>query len=227
MLSVLKKLQQDEHGVILSAEIVVVGTLLVVGAITGLTCLRQSVEGELRDMGAAVGALDQSYAFSSHRKAGFHGRCCAYTAGSSFMNCESGVNETNLQTEDTARLSGSDCCKNAVVPQTKAEPCQSATESAVPQCGHCDACRQGNACQQSHIGRDGVRAFSAGNAFERQIETDVPNLRISEWSAPEGCSGCSDSTSILQPVPGQMNANCCLGGSSGSSSDLIIPEHVW
>ena len=88
MLNLLKALRQDEHGVILSTEIVIVGSLLVIGLITGVACLQKSVNGELQDLAGAIGALDQSYSFSSFRKAATHGRCCAYTAGSSYSNCE-------------------------------------------------------------------------------------------------------------------------------------------
>ncbi len=89
MLKLLKKLHEDEHGVILSAEIVIVGSILVIGLITGLTCLQHSVNGELKDVAAAIGSLDQSYSFSGQVKPGWNGRCCAFTAGSSFANCES------------------------------------------------------------------------------------------------------------------------------------------
>jgi len=88
MLNLLKALRQDEHGVILSTEIVIVGSLLVIGLITGVACLQKSVNGELQDLAGAIGALDQSYSFSSFRKAATLGRCCAYTAGSSYSNCE-------------------------------------------------------------------------------------------------------------------------------------------
>ena len=54
MLNLLKQLRQDEDGVILSAEIVIVGSLLVVGLITGVSCLQRSVDGELRDLGNAI-----------------------------------------------------------------------------------------------------------------------------------------------------------------------------
>ena len=88
MLNLLKALRQDENGVILSTEIVIIGSLLVIGMITGLTCLQKSVNGELQDVANAIGSLDQTYSFSGHRKSGFGGQCCAYTAGSAFNNCE-------------------------------------------------------------------------------------------------------------------------------------------
>ena len=57
----LKNLWNDESGVILSAEIVLMGTILVLGMIVGLVELQVAVVGELSDLGDAVGNLDQSY----------------------------------------------------------------------------------------------------------------------------------------------------------------------
>lgn len=57
----LMKLWKDEAGAIVSAEIVLVATILVIGMITGLASLRDAVIEELADVGAAIGALDQSF----------------------------------------------------------------------------------------------------------------------------------------------------------------------
>jgi hypothetical protein len=57
----LRKLWLDEGGAIVSAEIVVVMTILVIGVITGLSSLRDAVITELADVGGAIAWLDQSY----------------------------------------------------------------------------------------------------------------------------------------------------------------------
>jgi hypothetical protein len=57
----LKRLWNDEAGSILSIEIILVGTVLGIGVITGLTSLRDAIITELADVGAAIGNLDQSY----------------------------------------------------------------------------------------------------------------------------------------------------------------------
>ena len=57
----LMKLWKDEAGAIVSAEIVLVATILVIGMVTGLASLRDAVIEELADVGAAIGAMDQSY----------------------------------------------------------------------------------------------------------------------------------------------------------------------
>jgi hypothetical protein len=57
----MRNLWADEGGAIVSAEIVVVMTILVIGVITGLTSLRDAVITELADVGGAIAWLDQSY----------------------------------------------------------------------------------------------------------------------------------------------------------------------
>ena len=71
----MKNLWNDEDGVILSAEIVLIGTVLVIGMMVGLVELQVAVVGELSDLGDAIGNLDQSYVASglvSYKK---HARC--------------------------------------------------------------------------------------------------------------------------------------------------------
>ena len=51
----MKNLWNDEDGVILSAEIVLIGTVLVIGMMVGLVELQVAVVGELSDLGDAIG----------------------------------------------------------------------------------------------------------------------------------------------------------------------------
>lgn len=62
--NLLSRLWRDDAGVILSAEIVLVGTILVIGMIVGLVEMQYAVVGELSDVGDAIGNLDQSYTIS-------------------------------------------------------------------------------------------------------------------------------------------------------------------
>ena len=57
----LQQLWNDEAGVVVSAELVLIGTILVIGLMTGLSSLRDAVITELADVGAAIASLDQSY----------------------------------------------------------------------------------------------------------------------------------------------------------------------
>jgi hypothetical protein len=56
-----RKLWNDERGFIISAELVLVATLLVIGMIVGLTILRNQVVQELGDLAMAIGMLSQGY----------------------------------------------------------------------------------------------------------------------------------------------------------------------
>ncbi len=60
----LNKLSSDEHGFIVSAELVLVGTILVLGMIVGLTELSYGVNEELEDVGAAIGGINQTYYYT-------------------------------------------------------------------------------------------------------------------------------------------------------------------
>ena len=53
MRQLLKKLIQDECGIIISSEIVLVGTILVLGCIVGLASLSYAVTNELNDVARA------------------------------------------------------------------------------------------------------------------------------------------------------------------------------
>ena len=57
----LKSLWNDECGVILSAELVLIATILVLGMVVGLVELQCAVVAELSDLGDAFGNLDRFY----------------------------------------------------------------------------------------------------------------------------------------------------------------------
>lgn len=83
-MTLLKRLWKDECGLILSAEMVTIGTLGVIGVTAGLSMTADAVNEELVDLAKAFRSLDQSYCVS-----GFQGSHCnggqAFTAGSSFQ----------------------------------------------------------------------------------------------------------------------------------------------
>lgn len=63
-----RKLWKDEAGFIISAELVLVATMLVIGMIVGLTVLRNQVVQELGDLGAALGMISQGYEYTGTQK---------------------------------------------------------------------------------------------------------------------------------------------------------------
>ncbi len=85
MSQLFRALRQDEVGAILSAELVLIGTLLVLGVLVGLVELQDAVVNELNDLGEAIGSINQSFSYhgaSSHGRRGLK----AFSAGSAFFD---------------------------------------------------------------------------------------------------------------------------------------------
>lgn len=74
----LNELWNDEAGSVVSAELVLLGTLGVVGVGVGAAAIGNTAEAELEEMAFSLRSLDQSY-----RANGFQG-CGSWTAGSGY-----------------------------------------------------------------------------------------------------------------------------------------------
>lgn len=74
------QLLHDEAGFIVSAELVLVATILVIGMIVGLSEVANGINQELEDVASAFASVNQSYCFS-----GFNGHK-AWEAGSHFQD---------------------------------------------------------------------------------------------------------------------------------------------
>ena len=79
------KLWNDEAGFIVSAELVLVATILVIGMIVGLSEVQHAVVQELNDVGDAIGELNQTYGYTglAARKT-VGGTIKSFTVGSRF-----------------------------------------------------------------------------------------------------------------------------------------------
>jgi Flp pilus assembly pilin Flp len=86
MKRLLWRLWSDDSGALIAAEWVFVGTILVLGVISGLVAVRQAVNSELTEFAQSVTALNQSYSFSGLQN------CAASTAGSQAINTPSQAN---------------------------------------------------------------------------------------------------------------------------------------
>lgn len=108
----MKRLWSDEAGAVISAEIVLVATILVIGMVVGLKSVRDSVLTELADVAAAIASIDQSYSYS-----GVDGHA-AGTAGSYWFDAQDFCDTTSEDTDflDTA---GSKCVNVAAAAQTE------------------------------------------------------------------------------------------------------------
>ena len=60
----LRKLFNDESGVIISAELALVLTIAVLAMVVGLSEVAVAVNTELNDLSNAIGALNQTYTFT-------------------------------------------------------------------------------------------------------------------------------------------------------------------
>ena len=64
MYALFQQLQHDEAGFVVSAELVLVATIAVLGMIVGLSELAWNVNEELEDVGSAFNHIKQSYVIS-------------------------------------------------------------------------------------------------------------------------------------------------------------------
>jgi Flp pilus assembly pilin Flp len=70
------RLMKDEAGFVVSAELIFIATLLVIGLVAGWVAIRNTVVSELSEVAAAIGSVDQSYSFTGLSN------CGGMTAGS-------------------------------------------------------------------------------------------------------------------------------------------------
>ncbi|MCL4201541.1 MAG: hypothetical protein KJ000_03550 [Pirellulaceae bacterium] len=108
-----QRLWKDEAGAVISAEIVLVATILVIGMVVGLKSVRDSVVTELADIAQAIANIDQSYSYS-----GILGHA-AQTTGSYFNDqadfCD--ATETAVHT-DPLGTANSKCVQVAELPSS-------------------------------------------------------------------------------------------------------------
>ena len=77
-----QRLWSDEAGFVVSSELVLIATVLVVGLLVGMATVREQLVQELGDVADAISEINQSYSFSSIT--GHH----SSTAGSFFNDTE-------------------------------------------------------------------------------------------------------------------------------------------
>jgi len=101
----MKMLLNDEAGFIISAELVLVATLLVIGLIVGLSEVQHAVVSELNDVAEAIGSLNQCYSFSGFSKVDSGGRTHANSFGSQFYDTVDDCDNNQCQIACDAPLS--------------------------------------------------------------------------------------------------------------------------
>ncbi len=80
----MRKLFNDEAGFVISAELVLVLTIAVLGMVVGLASMRDSINSELVDLSNAFGAIDTSYSVRGSYKRSNTDKPHAQVAGFGF-----------------------------------------------------------------------------------------------------------------------------------------------
>ena len=96
------RLWRDEAGFVVSTELILIATILVIGLITGLVTIRDAVVTELADVADAISEVDQSYSYGAITA---H---CALTAGTEFQD-DSDFCELPAQESDQDPANGAQC----------------------------------------------------------------------------------------------------------------------
>ncbi len=85
-MSLITAFLNDDTGFIISAELVLIATLCVLGMIVGLSQVQNAVTSELNDVAHAIGALNQSYYYSGFAARKWGGWLKSRTVGSAFWD---------------------------------------------------------------------------------------------------------------------------------------------
>ncbi len=86
MRNLFARLMHDDAGFIVSAELVLVATIVVLGMIVGLAELSTAINQELEDVASAFGSINQSFEFSGN--SGHKGRAVGSFFWDSFDDCD-------------------------------------------------------------------------------------------------------------------------------------------
>ena len=96
-MKIMQRLWNEETGAILSAEVMLVASILVIGVVAGLSSLRDSVVTELADVAQALANVNQSYSYSG--TSGHH----SYTGGGRFIDNTDFCDVASLTTFQSAK----------------------------------------------------------------------------------------------------------------------------
>jgi len=74
--------KKKEGGFVMTSELLLLSTTIVIGLVVGLSTMRDAVTAEMEDVAEAIGSLDQSYAFDGL----INGEGTAEISGSGFID---------------------------------------------------------------------------------------------------------------------------------------------
>lgn len=100
--STAKKLWGDESGFIVSTDLILISSILVIGLLVGLVSVRDQIVQEFGDMAVAVGNLNQSYSFAGHNVTLVsHSTTYTFTVAGSNFTDQSDIGETGSLENNT------------------------------------------------------------------------------------------------------------------------------
>jgi len=76
------KLWKDEAGFVVSAELIFIATLLVIGLVTGWVAIRNAAVSELTEVALALANVDQSYSYTGASN------CASMTSGAAVTDAD-------------------------------------------------------------------------------------------------------------------------------------------
>ncbi|NLF67705.1 MAG: hypothetical protein GX575_01480 [Candidatus Anammoximicrobium sp.] len=115
MLVHLRVLWSDERAFVVSSELVLIATIMVIGMVVGLVTVRDQVVQELADMAAAVSRTEQAFSFS-----GVTGHSSSI-AGSAFDDVVDFCDNFNLAGTTVDQPGQPACHVNVSIPATVGE----------------------------------------------------------------------------------------------------------
>ena len=107
-MQIMRTLWIDETGFIVSAEMILVASIVVLGMIVGMTVVRDTMITELSDTATAIGQMNQSYSFGGARGSG------SSIAGSFFTDAQDSGDSTASSSAGT----GTGCTSFVSTPAT-------------------------------------------------------------------------------------------------------------
>lgn len=197
-----RDLLTDTRGFIISAELVVISSLLVVGLMVGLSAVQQSVNAEMLDVAGAIGSLNQSYGYTGMSAR----RPCdcgikSFTTGSCFIDLK---DDCDLEQCELVGDQTTICQELAVVPHNNSLD----TTAVVPRTEETAVIHQESRLDQNIT----PVPDSASGAIAPIPENDiVPHNQAVVPPAPEAGCGC---VQHVDPCPAacvekQTVANSC------------------
>tara|TARA_R110002095_G_scaffold84604_1_gene73533 strand:+ start:9878 stop:10369 length:492 start_codon:yes stop_codon:yes gene_type:complete len=115
---------KDEHGFVISAELVIILTVAVLAMIVGLSYVQSAVVSEFSDVAGAISSLNQSYAYTGYYSRSYFGKSKSFFAGSAYYSYPRGGAVLGYNGCDYQERNSSYSEDVLLESETVEEPCQ-------------------------------------------------------------------------------------------------------